>query len=289
MRHADTALHESKRAGKNRRTLFLPKLGHAAESRLRMEIDLRRAFEDRKLRLFYQPRVCVRTGRITGAEVLLRWPHPSGWISPDIFIPLAEDSGMIVELGAWVLREAAIQQMAWKHRGFPVRLSVNVSARQLSDGSFLSVAADAVSMVDADPADIELEITERLMLGGEDCVVDTLRRLKTIGYRISVDDFGTGYSNLAELHGFPIDCLKIDRSFVANLTEHGPLTNLIINMCHLMKFHMVAEGVETSGQLAWLADRNCDEYQGFLFSPAIAADQFETMLAKDAVRPLAHG
>ena len=189
---------------------------------------------------------------------------------------------MIVELGALVLREAARQQSAWKRKGFPIKLSVNVSARQLSEGGFLTAATDAIALANADAADIELEITERLMLGGEHRVIDLLQELKSVGFRISIDDFGTGYSNLAELHRFPIDCLKIDRSFVANLKDHGPLTSLIISMCQLMKFHIVAEGVESSEQLAWLAERSCDEYQGFLFSPAVDASEFEAMLAEQA-------
>lgn len=278
MKNADTALHEGKRAGRDRSTLFTAQFGHNALARMNMENDLQRDFEDGKLKLFYQPRVCVQTGRIVSAEVLLRWPQASGFISPAIFIPLAEDSGLIVELGAWVLREAARQQVAWKCNGHPIRLSVNVSARQMAGEDFLAVATNAVAQAQADPADIELEITERLMLDGSSCVVEVLRALKRTGFRISVDDFGTGYSNLAELHRFPIDCLKIDRSFVSNLANHGPLTSLIINMCQLMNFHIVAEGVETTDQLAWLLDRKCDEYQGFLFSPAISAEEFESLL-----------
>ncbi|MGI3776871.1 MAG: putative bifunctional diguanylate cyclase/phosphodiesterase [Janthinobacterium lividum] len=281
MKNADAAMYLAKHSGGNRPSYYISTLGQDALARMQMEIDLRSALEDERLELHYQPRVAIGSGRIVSAEVLLRWPRAGGMVSPDVFIPLAEESGLIVTLGAWVLGEAARQQVAWKRAGHSLKLSVNVSARQIAERDFLDVVRATIEGTGCDPHDLELEITERLLLVEQPEVVRTLTELRRLGFGISVDDFGVGYSNLAQLHRHPIDCLKIDKSFISNLDHQGPLTAMIINMGKLMKLRVVAEGVETERQLAWLRQRRCDEFQGYLFSRPIPRATFEDVLARE--------
>ena len=280
MKNSDAAMYRAKQAGGNRRYVFTSAIGRNASARMQMEIDLRSDWEAGAFRLFYQPRVSVSTGRIVSAEVLLRWPRATGMVAPDVFIPLAEESGLIIPIGAWVLREAARQLVIWRQAGQELKLSVNVSARQLMDDEFLVMAQAVIRDTGCDPRHLELEITERLLLDDQPSVSQLLTDLRSMGFSIAVDDFGVGYSNLAELHRRPIDCLKIDRSFISNLDQQGPLTDLIINMGRLLHLHVVAEGVETERQLAWLQERQCDEYQGYLFSKPVAGPAFEQLLAK---------
>lgn len=283
MSNSDAAMYRAKHAGGNRRHLFTSAIGRDSSARLQMEIDLRSAWEAGALRLFFQPRVSLSTGRIASAEALLRWPRAGGMVPPDVFVPLAEESGLIIPIGAWVLREAARQLVSWRRDGHELKLSVNVSARQLMDDDFLGMAQAVIRDTGCDPHHLELEITERLLLDDQPSVFQLLTDLRRMGFSISVDDFGVGYSNLAGLHCRPIDCLKIDRSFISNLDQQGPLTDLIINMGRLLDLHVVAEGVETERQLAWLQERQCDEYQGFLFSKPVAGPEFERLLANSVI------
>jgi len=280
MKNSDSAMYGAKNVGGNRATQYTTSMGLNALSRMRTELDLRTAFEQRRLELYYQPRVSVSTGQIASAEVLLRWPRADGFLSPDVFIPVAEESGLIVPIGAWVLEQAARQQAAWHDAGYPLKLSVNVSPRQLMEIDFVDVARAALIQTGQCSAGLELEITERMLLNEQPHVSATLDELRRAGYGISVDDFGVGYSNLAELHRYPIDCLKIDRSFISNLEKHAPLMELIINMGRLMRLRTVAEGVETLDQLAWLSDRGCDEYQGYYHSKPMPAQEMEALLMK---------
>lgn len=281
MKNADAAMYRAKHAGGNKPSYYVSEFGQDALARMQMEIDLRSAIEDQKLELYYQPRVAIESGRIVSAEALLRWPQATGMVPPDVFIPLAEESGLIVKLGAWVLEEAARQQVAWKRSGFSLKLSVNVSARQIAERDFLNVARATIETTGCDPQDLELEITERLLLDDQPAILQTLTELRRLGFGISVDDFGVGYSNLAQLYRYPIDCLKIDKSFISNLDHQGPLTAMIINMGKLMKLRVVAEGVETKLQLAWLRQQRCDEFQGYLFSKPIPPAKFEKVLARE--------
>ena len=285
MKNADAAMYEAKKAGRNRAVVYQPEFGLNALVRMKLEIDLQRDFDERVLQLYYQPRVSIATGRIVGAEVLLRWPHAtSGFIPPDVFITIAEENGLIVPIGAWMMRKAARQQARWRQMGFPVSISINLSPRQFGDGDLVGNARQALDETGADASAFELEITERLLLGNEPRVSQTLDALKQMGFAIAIDDFGTGYSNLAQLQRHPIDCLKIDRSFVAALSENSAILDLIIRMCNLLKVKIVAEGVETPSQLEWLAARQVEEYQGFYYSPAVPAAQFERMLEQGMAR-----
>jgi EAL domain-containing protein (putative c-di-GMP-specific phosphodiesterase class I) len=251
-----------------------------AETRLETESSLRRALDQQEFELFYQPRVSISDNRIVGAEALLRWRHRTrGLVGPTQFIPLCEETGLIEPIGAWVLETAARQQKIWQESGFPITVSVNLSPRQFRNENLLPLVRRLTGETGCDPALMELEITESLLMGNDDKVIETLQLLSDLGFSISIDDFGTGYSNLAYIQRYPVTCLKIDRSFVADLKTNSAITELIISMCRLINAKIVAEGVETEEQLAWLRSKNCHEYQGYLFSRPIPLDQFDGLLA----------
>ena len=235
-----------------------------------------------QLRVFYQPVVDVQTREILGAEALLRWVHPEfGMISPAEFIPLAEESGLIMEIGEWVLREACAQARAWHDCGHQLfSMAVNVSSRQFKDGAFLDTVRRALSDTDLSPQTLTLELTESLLLDVE-AVTITLGRLRGLGVRIAIDDFGTGFSSLGYLKHFPLDTLKIDQLFIQSLatdSDDSAITDAIITLAHSLKLQVVAEGVETEQQLAHLRQADCDIAQGFLFSEPVPADGFEKLL-----------
>jgi diguanylate cyclase (GGDEF)-like protein len=278
MRHADQAMYSAKAAGRNGMAWFQPAMNAAAQSRLDLEVELRRALAHGDIRVYFQPRLDVETGRVVGAEALARWIHPQrGTIPPDVFIPVCEDCGLIGELGALVLETSARQQVRWAAQGRVLNISVNLSPRQFFYSALLPEVRDILARTGCDPRAIELEITESVLLGHDERTVATLEALHALGLRIAIDDFGTGYSNLAYLHRYPVDTLKIDRSFIRSLDELPALTEMIVTMCQVLKVHMVAEGVETVEQLAWLRARGVHEYQGFLFSPAVPPEAFERL------------
>lgn len=278
MRHADQAMYSAKAAGRNGMAWFQPAMNAAAQSRLDLEVELRRALAHGDIRVYFQPRLDVETGRVVGAEALARWIHPQrGTIPPDVFIPVCEDCGLIGELGALVLETSARQQVRWAAQGRVLKISVNLSPRQFFYSALLPEVRDILARTGCDPRAIELEITESVLLGHDERTVATLEALHALGLRIAIDDFGTGYSNLAYLHRYPVDTLKIDRSFIRSLDELPALTEMIVTMCQVLKVHMVAEGVETVEQLAWLRARGVHEYQGFLFSPAVPPEAFERL------------
>ncbi|PXW95809.1 diguanylate cyclase/phosphodiesterase [Sphaerotilus hippei] len=280
MRHADLAMYRAKDAGRNRVAYFAPEMTAAAQKRLTMESELRHALERREFVVYYQPRVDVRSNRICGAEALVRWQHPKrGLIAPGVFISYAEDCGLIGELGAQVLEIAARQQARWQAQGLDLAVSVNLSPRQFLEGTLVEEMRRTVEATGCDPRRIELEITESVLLGNDDSTVETLEQLAGMGFRIAVDDFGTGYSNLAYLQRYPIDCLKIDRSFISKVVDSAqPIAGLIITMCRMLGVQMVAEGVETQSQLDWLKQQDCHQYQGYLFSHPLPATAFEALL-----------
>ncbi|WP_294000467.1 putative bifunctional diguanylate cyclase/phosphodiesterase [Sphaerotilus sp.] len=286
MRHADQAMYSAKAAGRNGMAWFQPAMNAAAQSRLDLEVELRRALAHGDIRAWFQPRVSVETGKIVGAEALARWHHPQrGMIPPDVFIPVCEDCGLICELGAVVLEASARQQVAWAQQGWVLDISVNLSPRQFFYNALLQDVRDILDRTGCDPRHIELEITESVLLGHDGRTVATLEGLSAMGLGIAIDDFGTGYSNLAYLHRYPVDTLKIDRSFVRALDDLPALTEMIVTMCQVLKVNMVAEGVETAEQLAWLQARGVHEYQGFLFSPAVPPEAFERLLRAGSPQP----
>jgi diguanylate cyclase len=279
MKSADLALYQAKDTGRNCHRYFLPAMRDHAETRLETESSLRRALEHGEFELFYQPRVSISSNRIVGAEALLRWRHrEKGLVGPNQFISICEETGLIEPIGAWVLETAARQQKIWQTRGHPITVSVNLSPRQFRHEGLLPLVRQIAAETRCDPALMELELTESMIMGNDDKVAESLQVLHDLGFSISIDDFGTGYSNLAYIQRYPVSCLKIDRSFVADLKTNSAITELIISMCQLIKAKIVAEGVETKEQLTWLKNKRCHEYQGYLFSQPVALDQFDILL-----------
>ncbi len=251
--------------------------------RLTLERSLEQAVENGELRVFYQPKVDIQSRQVVGMEALVRWQHPElGMVSPAQFIPLAEESGQIVQIGQWVLEEACRQCQAWIDEGYePVRMAVNLSPMQFRQPDLLQVVRDTLRRTKLDPRHLELEVTESMLMQDLHQTIDTLRQLKDEGIYLSIDDFGTGYSSLSYLKGFPIDALKIDRSFVREITQNSDdaaIATSIILLGQNLNLKVIAEGVETESQLSFLRILQCDEIQGYLFSPPVPAEDVETFL-----------
>ncbi|MEX8508873.1 MAG: putative bifunctional diguanylate cyclase/phosphodiesterase, partial [Leptothrix ochracea] len=279
MRHADLAMYLAKDQGRHRVAFFMPALNTAVQTRLALENELRQALQQQEFEVFYQPRLDVATGRLMGAEALVRWRHPErGLVDPGEFIPACEDSGQISKLGAWVLEQAARQQLHWRQRGWALNVSVNLSPCQFADPALLQGIQTIVRETGCNPQEMELEITESVLLGHDEHTVQVLNALRDMGFGISIDDFGTGYSNLAYLRHYPITVLKIDRSFVDEHSQARPITGLIVTLSRALGLRVVAEGVETVEQLDWLRTQGCDEFQGFLVSPPLSVTAFEGLL-----------
>ena len=275
IKNADTAMKRAKEDSRPYR-LYSRELDMKAAERLTLETKLRKALENNEMQVYYQPKVNLLTRKIAGLEALIRWKHPEdGMISPSEFIPLAEETGMIVTFGEWILREAMRQNKTWQRQGFPpVPIGINISARQFQDESLATIILDSLRKSGLDPAYLELEITESCLMNDPAEVIELLNTLKNIGLMISVDDFGTGYSSLSYLRRFPLDTLKIDRSFVQDMTENpdsAAIVRGIINLAHIMSLKVVAEGVESEEQLTFLREYNCNEIQGYVFSQPVSA------------------
>jgi EAL domain-containing protein (putative c-di-GMP-specific phosphodiesterase class I) len=254
---------------------------------LGLESDLHKAIERNELQLFYQPKIDAATEKIAGAEVLIRWRHSErGFIKPDDFIPLAEETGLIVPIGAWIFAEACRSVTRWQAQGLSVpRVSVNVSGRQFSTPGFHQTVSDIISSTGIDPQCITIEVTESMLMENAKENILLLNQLKAMGLQLSMDDFGTGYSSLSYLRRFPLDELKIDRSFLAELDagnhgDGGLLIIAIIALGHSLGLRIVAEGVETEAQFKFLRSHDCDECQGYYFSKPIPGPEFEAMLVK---------
>jgi EAL domain-containing protein (putative c-di-GMP-specific phosphodiesterase class I) len=248
-----------------------------------IEANLRRALDKHEFILHYQPKINLVTGLITGAEALLRWEHPEwGTVLPERFVQIAEDCGLIVPIGRWVLREACSQAKHWLDVGLALAsISVNISALEFQQAGFLEDVRLILHDTGLDPQLLQLEITESVIMGDVQSAAAVLQCLKDMGVQLAVDDFGTGYSSLSYLNQFPLDVLKIDQSFVHGIAhddDDGIIVGAVIGMGNSLKLKVVAEGVETHAQLAFLKAHDCEEGQGYLFSHPIAADQFETLL-----------
>jgi EAL domain-containing protein (putative c-di-GMP-specific phosphodiesterase class I) len=271
MKNSDIAMYHAKESGRNAYQFFTESMNEQATERQALGSDLREALGRAELMLHYQPIVELESGRLVSMEVLLRWPHPArGWVPPLKFVPLAESMGLIVPLGEWVLRTACRQLKSWQAQGYDVPcLAVNISARQFQQKEFFETVRSTLEETGVVPELLELEITEGLLIEDADEVKSTLLKLRDLGVRIALDDFGTGYSSLSYLKRFPIDTLKIDRSFVLDVArdqDDAAIVTAIIAMAHSLGMKVVAEGVEDASQLAFLRERRCDYCQGYYFS-----------------------
>jgi diguanylate cyclase (GGDEF)-like protein/PAS domain S-box-containing protein len=284
MRAADSAMYHAKSMGKNNCQFYSAELNGLVRKHLLLEASLGRAIGNSEMVLGYQPKVDLRTGRMIGAEALVRWNHPEhGLMGPDSFIPMAEETGLIVPLGEWVIAEACAALRALRALGVEdFVISVNLSMRQLRQRKFAERLAESLKHHGVPPYCLELEVTESLLMDRPDEAKEALAQLKALGVHLSIDDFGTGYSSLSHLQAFPVDHIKIDRSFLGDVASdgHAVITRAIIALGHSLKLKVIAEGVETAEQLAFLRHHGCDQMQGFYFSPALSQQGLQDMLSR---------
>jgi diguanylate cyclase (GGDEF)-like protein len=283
MSNADSAMYHAKKMGRNNSQFFTPEMNQAASERLELERALRRAVENDEFELYYQPKVDVASGRIGAMEALVRWRHPTrGIVSPAEFIPLSEELGLIIPLGAWVLLTACQQNKRWQEAGLaPLRVAVNLSAVQFRQRNLAEFVAQILADTGLDPSWLELEVTESVVMQNAEDATDTLMQLHGQGIHISIDDFGTGYSSLSYLKRFPLDTLKIDRSFVRDIStnpDDAAIVKSVIALAHSLRLKVIAEGVETAEQLDYLRSLGCDEYQGYYRSKPVTAAEFEALM-----------
>jgi len=291
MKEADTAMYHAKSLGRNNVQFFTAELNDAAVKRLTLERDLRTAVESGQLELHYQPQLDSRDGRVVGVEALVRWRHPhEGLIPPEVFIPIAEETDLILSLGEWVLNEACGQLRRWRDMGLrDVTMAVNLSAPQLYSPVLLTQVAQALSAHGLEGSDLELEITESVAMRDPDAGISRIRALRNLGVRLSIDDFGTGYSSLAYLRRLPLDELKIDRSFVANLagdSNNAAIVESMVAIATAFGLAVIAEGVETRAEADLLRRLGCRCHQGYLYARPLPADQFERRWAAPALRAM---
>ena len=280
LKHADTAMYHAKQKGKNCFQYYSGSMNVTASTRLELESELHRALELGQLVLHYQPQTQVDNGILTGAEALIRWQHPKrGLMQPGDFIHIAEESGLIVDIGQWVIRTACAQLRTWQQKGLPLnRISVNVAARQFEQPSFIDTVAKAVDDYGIGRGMLDLEITETSLMTNEAETLERLNGLRTIGVNLSIDDFGTGFSSLTYLKRFAVECLKIDQSFIQDIPENGhnaAIVKAIMALAESLNLNVIAEGVETRRQWQFLRDNKCREMQGYLVSRPLAVDAFE--------------
>jgi diguanylate cyclase (GGDEF)-like protein len=284
LEHAETALGEAKRSGGGF-AYFAPEMNAAAGDRLRLDNDLHRAIERNELEVYYQPQLNVISGRIIGFEALIRWQHPElGQVSPVRFIPIAEENGQIVAIGAWILEAACMQAKAWIDQGFsPLRMAVNLSSRQFSDDDLCALVTGVLERTGLPAANLELEITEGTAMQGAERAIAIMHRLKSLGIKLALDDFGTGYSSLSYLKRFPLDVLKVDQSFVRNITTDpgdAAITRAVVMLARSFGMSVIAEGVETTEHLQFIANLGCEEYQGYLFSKPVPVPEAAALLGR---------
>ena len=284
IKYADAAMYHAKKNGRNNYQFFTNEMNQLALERMSIERKLRHALERQEFCLHYQPQVDLRSGHIIGVEALLRWNNlETGMIPPGLFIPIAEENGLIIPIGEWVLREACRQNSEWRMLGLPeITMAVNLSAVQFRQNNFGEMIQSILCEYDLDPSGLELEITEGVVMHNAEVSIALLLELKAMRLKLSVDDFGTGYSSLSYLKRFPIDKLKIDQSFVHDIdvdSDDAVIVSTIINMARTLKLKVIAEGVETAEQLSFLKHQGCDEIQGYYFSKPVPPEKISRLLA----------
>lgn len=290
LKNADAAMYQAKDLGRNNFQFYTPEMNRKMQERIFLKEGLTKALKEEEFVLVYQPQIDLRSKEIVGVETLIRWKHPErGLIPPVEFIPMAEETGMIVQIGEWVLRTACQQNKAWQDAGMaPIKMSVNVSPRQFRERDFVACVRSVLADTGMDPQYLELEITESLIMDNVERAVVTMNELNTIGVQLSIDDFGTGYSSLSSLKHFPVARLKIDQSFVKGLPgdkDDNAIAMAVIALGHRLNLKIVAEGVETDQQRSFLCDNDCDEMQGYHFSRPVPAEKIVEMLTAARSRP----
>ncbi len=287
MQHADVALHHAITSGRDHFEFFAPEVDANAKERLALEHDLRSAIAGAQLEIHYQPQLSLADGRVFGVEALLRWRHPRlGLVPPARFIPLAEDTGMIMPIGAWVLEHACRQGRAWLDAGRPLVVAVNVSALQFMQPDFPALVDRVLEETRLPASQLELEVTESILMGESHRVIATLAALRTLGVQLAIDDFGTGYSSLSYLRRLAVSRLKVDQSFVRGVVDSGDdaaIASAIINMARSLRLRVIAEGVETEAQAEFLRRNGCEEAQGYLFSRPLPVPELTDFLARRGV------
>jgi EAL domain-containing protein (putative c-di-GMP-specific phosphodiesterase class I) len=283
MKNADIAMYQAKEDGKNHFQFYSAQMNTNSFERLALESSLRRALDHDAFRLHYQPKIDARSGRIAGVEALLRWEHPElGLVAATKFIPVAEETGLIVSIGKWVLKTACTQNVAWQKSGLPrLNIAVNLSRRQFADEGLLRDVTSILEETGMSADLLELEITESTLMHDVDKAIRTLKALRDMGVRLAIDNFGTGYSSLSNLRKFPIDTIKIDGSLIRDLSDHAEnrgIAEATIAMGRNLSMTVVAECVETKAQADFLREHACDEFQGFYFSKAVTAAKFAELL-----------
>ena len=291
IKNADMAMYDAKQSGRDKYRFFKSQMSLRAVERQSLEEQLRSALERQELLVHYQPKVNLKTGALTGVEALLRWQHPErGLLLPRQFLPIAEDSGMIVAIGQWVLRQACTQMREWLDAGLlAVPVAVNISALEFLSRQFVHGVQDALKNACLDPKYLELELTETVLMRHAEPTAYTLGQLKAIGLRLAIDDFGTGYSSLSYLTRFPIDTLKLDHSFLNDIivdSDRAIIVDAVVSLGRSLKKRVIAEGVETPEQLRFIQELGCDEGQGYYFSPPVIAQQFAKIIETSLLIPL---
>ncbi|MEN6356216.1 MAG: EAL domain-containing protein [Armatimonadota bacterium] len=289
VRNADTAMYRAKEQGRNNYHLYTESMNAAAVEWMKLESNLRKALDNDEFLVYYQPRVEIETGCVMGVEALVRWQHPEyGLIQPAQFIPLAEETGLIAPISESVVRKTCAQAKEWLSMGIePMTVSVNISARQFQQDSLVTMITNALDETGFDPQYLELELTESTLMQDPDTAIAILLKLKSMGVRISVDDFGTGYSSLSYLKRFPINAVKIDRSFIRDINSNpddAAIAGAVVAMAHSLKLTVIAEGVETLEQLEFLRTLKCDEMQGYFITPPVPADELTQIVMDTGVK-----
>jgi diguanylate cyclase (GGDEF)-like protein len=282
IKHADTAMYKAKEKGGDRFEFYHPDMNFRSLERLHLENHLRKALSQNQITVHYQPIVDLETGQVFGTEALVRWQHPElGLVSPAEFVPLAEETGMIISLGNWVLRTACLQNKRWHDQGHKLSVAVNISMQQFQHPGFIPMIREALEESGLEPNCLTLEITESVAMKNVGFVMNTIEELKRIGVQIAIDDFGTGYSSLSYLKRFRVHTLKIDRSFIRDITtdeDNAAIVTALIAMSQQMKMRSLAEGVETIEQLHFLKEKGCNEVQGYVYSKPLPAEEMEQLL-----------